>query len=177
LRRRLPTALVALPLAALMLSCTPTAFLNVTVTRRGNITIGFINNTPFRANFTFGGYDPQDQNTVPVFSQLRLEGNTAAQAQNQGCRRVFTIGGSELIRLIRFQGLNVADAPVLHEDVFFSNAPANDPLSAEPTEGRARQRTLRNGVDYICAGVLVFEFVPDLASPDGFRIDYTFLTP
>lgn len=162
---------------SLITSCTPTAWLNLTVTRRGTITIGFVNNSPHRANFTFGGYDPTDQATVPVFGQLRVEGNASSAQQTQACRRVFSVGGAELIRLIDRQNLTVNDAPALHEDIFFSSAPANDPLAAVPTEGTAVRRELFLGVDYLCAGVLLFTFVQDAASPGGFRMDYTFIEP
>lgn len=168
---------VALGLAALVSSCTPSAFLTLTATRRGNIQIGFVNNTPFRANFTFGGYDPQDRATVPVFSQLRVAGNTTATTQTQACRRVFSIGGSELIRLITVQNLTVNDAPVLHTDIYFSSAPANDPLAAAPTEGYAVQVNEQDGLGYLCSGVLTFAFVQDAAAPGGFRTDYTFVEP
>lgn len=157
-------------------SCTPTAYLNMTSLRRGTILLGFVNNTPFRANFTFGSYDPTDQATVPVFSQIRIEGNTSAAQQTQACRRTFSLGGAELERLIRFQKLQVNDAPVLHEDVFFSSAPAADPLAAAPTEGTAQQRVLLDGVDFTCSGLLMFVFVQDAGAPGGFRIDYTFFT-
>ncbi len=169
--------LVALCLAMLVTSCTPSAFLTMTATRRGNIQIGFVNNTPFRANFTFGGYDPLDKATVPVFGQLRVEGNTTAATQTQACRRVFSIGGAELIRLITVQNLTVNDAPVLHQNIYFSSAPANDPLSAEPTEGYALQQVEQDGIEYQCAGVLTFAFVQDAAAPGGFRTDFTFIEP
>ncbi len=164
----------------LISSCTPTAFLNLTATRRGNITIGLINNTPFRANLTFGGYDPLDQTTIPVFTQIRIEGNTTAPTQTQQCRRVFSLGGAELIRLVTLQRSGTSpinDAAVLHQDIFFSSAPANDPLAAAPTEGTAQQRVLLDGVDYLCGGVLTFAFVQDAGSPGGFRMDYTFVRP
>lgn len=163
--------------AVLVSSCTPSAFLTLTATRRGNIQIGFVNNTAFRANFTFGGYDPQDQATVPVFGQLRVAGNTTAATQTQACRRVFSIGGAELIRLISVQNLTVNDAPVLHTDVYFSSAPAGDPLAASPTEGYAVATVIQDGLDYQCSGVLTFSFVQDAAAPGGFRTDYTFIEP
>src|SRR5262245_59399429 len=170
-------AVLALSLAALVSSCTPSAFLNLTVTRRGNIQIGFVNNTPFRANFTFGGYDVTDQATVPVFGQLRVEGNTTAATQTQACRRTFSIGGAELIRLITVQGLTVNDAPVLHQDIYFSNAPAGDPLAAAPTEGTAQQIVQLDGIDYQCSGVLVFAFMQNAMAPGGFETQYTFVLP
>ncbi|MCK6455492.1 MAG: hypothetical protein L6Q92_03025 [Phycisphaerae bacterium] len=176
-RISIPHLAVMVAFSSLAGSCTPTAWLNNFSTRRGTITIGFVNNTPFRANFTFGGYDTFDRNTVPVFSQLRIEGNTAAAQQTQQCRRVFSLGGAELERLIEFNDLNVNDMPVLHEDVYFSSAPANDPLAAEPTEGFAVQQVRLDGIDYVCGGLLLFVFVQDPAAPGGFRIDYTFFNP
>jgi len=170
-------AVVALSLAALVSSCTPSAFLNLTVTRRNNIQIGFVNNTPFRANFTFGGYDVLDKATVPVFGQLRVEGNTTATTQTQACRRTFSLGGEELIRLITVQNLTVNDQPALHKDIFFSSAPANDPLAAAPTEGTANALVLQDGVDFQCSGVLTFAFEQDATAPGGFRVDYIFIKP
>src|SRR5437899_3328664 len=61
------------------------------------IQVGFINNTPFRAIFTFGAYDPLDKDTLPTgFGQARLEGNTASAQQPQPCRKVFSVGDDEL---------------------------------------------------------------------------------
>lgn len=177
LRRGAAATAIAFALSVLIASCTPSAFLNLTVTRRNNIQIGFINNTPFRANFTFGGYDVLDSATVPVFGQLRVNGNSAAATQTQACRRTFSLGGAELIRLITVQNLTVNDQPVLHTDVFFSSAPANDPLAAAPTEGTANGMVLQDGVDYLCQGVLTFAFEQDAAAPGGFRVDYIFIKP
>jgi hypothetical protein len=177
LRRAVSVAAFALPLTALVSSCTPSAFLNLTVTRRNNIQIGFINNTPFRANFTFGGYDVLDSATVPIFGQLRVNANSTAATQTQACRRTFSLGGAELIRLITVQNLTVNDQPVLHTDVYFSSAPANDPLAAAPTEGTANAMVLQDGVDFLCQGVLTFAFEQDAAAPGGFRVDYIFIKP
>lgn len=176
LRRGLCTAIFA-AVVGLVASCTPSAFLNLTSTRRNNIQIGFVNNTPFRANFTFGGYDVTDQETVPVFGQLRVAGNTTAATQTQACRRTFSLGGQELIHLITVQNLTVNDQPVLHNDIYFSSAPANDPLAAAPTEGTANAMVLQDGVDYLCSGVLVFAFEQDAMSPGGFRVDYSYVEP
>ena len=169
--------LITIVTGCLVTSCTPTAFLSLAATRRGNIQIGFVNNTAFRANFTFGGDDPLDRATVPVFSQLRVAGNTTAPTQTQACRRVFSIGGAELIRLITVQNLTVNDAPVLHQDIYFSSAPAGDPLAAAPTEGFAVQVVQQDGVEYLCSGVLTFAFEQDAAAVGGFRTDYTFIEP
>jgi hypothetical protein len=154
------------------------------------ILVGFINDTPFRAIFTLGAYDQDDKTSLPTgFGQLRLEGNTASQQRAQPCRKTFSVGGDELIRLIteneKDPNLVVNDPRALVRGVNFSSAPINDPLAAEPTEGTAQGRLVENGVDFSCrrtdirettgTGLLLFTFVQDAASPGGFRIDFSFV--
>lgn len=154
------------------------------------LVVGFLNNTPFRAIFTFGAYDALDDNTLPTnFGQLRLEGLTSSAQINQPCRKIFSVGGEELIRLIEENinspQINVTDENALVDGVYFSGAPLGDPLEAEPTEGTALGLTLLAGVDYTCArtdvqqltgtGLLIFSFEQDATAPGGFRIDYTFI--
>lgn len=156
------------------------------------VQVGFVNNTPFRAIFTFGSYNPLDQEGLPTnFGQRRIEGNTATAVVAAPCRKTFSIGGEELIRLIDQNRNNplitITDERALVEGVFFSSAPLGDPLEAEPTEGTAQAINLLNGVDFSCvrkdifeatgAGLLTFTFEEDPASPGGFRIDYAFLPP
>lgn len=153
------------------------------------IRVGFINNTPFRAIFTFGAYDQLDEESIPTgFQQLRLEGGTSSAQFNQPCRRTFSVGGEELIRLIEENRnspqLTITDERALVDGVNFSAAPAGDPLAAEPTEGTALGRVVLVGVDFTCArndirqqtgtGLLIFTFEQDAAAPGGFRIDYQF---
>lgn len=184
-----------------LLACTSTALQNFTSptsnlilpfgqqTPRA-IIVGFVNNTPFRAIFTFGGYNTLDDDSVPtLFGQLRLEGNTSSAQLNQPCRKVFSVGGDELIRLIELNSnsptINVNDPDALIRGVNFSSAPANDPLAAEPTEGTAVGLDRLVGVDFTCertssqqatgTGLLIFTFEQDAMAPGGFRIDYMFI--
>src|SRR5438046_4392985 len=88
-------------------SCTPSAINNLDAPTSDftspnglpvprTIQVGFINNTPFRAIFTFGAYDPLNKDTLPTgFGQSRLEGNTASAQQPQPCRKVFSVGDDE----------------------------------------------------------------------------------
>jgi hypothetical protein len=155
------------------------------------IIVGFINDTPYRAIFTFGAYDQDDQTSLPTsFQQLRLEGNTASQQFSQPCRKTFSVGGDELIRLITVNendpDLTVSDQQALVHGVNFSSAPASDPLAAEPTEGTAQGRLVLDGVDFDCnrsdirqttgTGLLIFTFVQDASAAGGFRIDYSFIS-
>lgn len=165
-------------------TCTPSAFLNLTASTSNlvgplglptpkRLDLVFINNTPFRAIFTFGGYDPLDQNTLPLgFGQLRLEGNSTSASLVQNCRKTFSVGGEELIRLIENSPLNVNDPRALVDGVNFSGAPSGDPLAAVATEGTAEGLVLRAGVDFECETLVIFTFEQDAAAPGGFRIDF-----
>ncbi len=156
------------------------------------IQVGFVNNTPYRAIFTYGAYDQLDAETIPTnFGQRRLEGLASTAQISQPCRKTFSVGGDELIRLLNEHqnnaNINITDPRALVRGVYFSSAPANDPLAAEPTEGTAQGLVLLNGVDFSCrraniqattgGGLLIFTFEQDAASPGGFRIDYTFIEP
>ncbi len=154
--------------------------------------IGFVNNTNFRAIFTYGGYNPLDKGTIPTFfGQLRLEGNTSSAQFAQPCRATFSVGGNELIRLVNLHesdpNITVADTRALVRGVYFSGAPLGDPLEAEPTEGTALGSVQILGVDYTCerpaianpvgTGLLIFTFERDATAPGGFRVDYSFFLP
>jgi hypothetical protein len=154
--------------------------------------VGFINNTPFRAIFTFGTYDQLNKDALPVgFVQIRLEGNTASAQIAQPCRKTFSLGGAELIQLIEVNAesplINITDPEALVVGVNFSSAPANDPLAAEPTEGKAEPLVLLNGVAYTClrtdirettgTGLIIVTFEQDASAPGGFVADFEFVEP
>jgi hypothetical protein len=196
-------AAVMILLGAFALSCNTTALFNLSSARSDFapgvglptprvIRVGFVNNTPYRAIFTFGAYDQLDKESIPTnFGQLRLEGNTSSGQANQPCRESFSLGGDALIRLLNENqndpNINITDPQALVTGVNFSSAPLGDPLAAEPTEGTAQGRVVLSGVDFTCArtdirqttgtGLLIFTFEEDAASPGGFRIDYTFVAP
>ncbi len=196
--RLLALCLLAGPIA----SCTTEAYQNLGSPRADFgpggqllervIHVGFINNTPYRAIFTFGAYDQLDQESIPTgFGQLRLEGNTSSGQIAQPCRQTFSVGGAELIRLIEDNEasplINVTDPQALVDGVNFSSAPPGDPLAAEPTEGKAVGSVVLSGVDFTCTrtdiqaitgtGLLIFTFEQDAMAPGGFRIDFSFVAP
>jgi hypothetical protein len=199
---RIGTAVFCLTCSlSLISSCTQSAMLNAWAPAAnfavgtGNptpraIIVGFINDTPYRAIFTFGAYDQMDKTSLPTgFQQLRLEGNTASQQFTQPCRKTFSVGGDELIRLITVNeqspSINVTDPDALVNGVNFSSAPPNDPQAAAPTEGTAQGLVVLDGDDFACnrtdirqatgTGLLLFTFVQDASAPGGFRIDYSFV--
>ena len=178
---------VALVLVPLITSCTPTAFLNLTVPTSDfapgmgtpvprRLQVGFINNTAFRAIFTAGSFDPLAKNTSPTnFTQLRLEANTSSAQIAIPCRKVLSVGDEELIRLIRVNGLTVNDPRALVDGVNFSGAPLGDPLEAAETEGTSQGLTLQAGVDFNGEGLVLLTFEQDATAPGGFRNDFTFV--
>ncbi len=156
------------------------------------ILVGFVNNTNARAIFSFGSYDSLDQETIPTnFGQLRLEAMSTSAQIPQPCRRVFSVGGAELVRLVNENStspaINITDPRALIQGVNFSTAPLGDPLEAEPTEGTAVGRDMGLGVDFTCSrtdildqtgtGLLIFTFEEDAGAPGGFRIDFQFVDP
>ena len=186
--RRLCVLVLAASVAP-MASCTATSLLNITAptSEFAPVTgtpvprllrVAFINNSPFRAIFTFGSYDPLDKDTSPTgFGQLRLESGATSPVQNQPCRKSFSVGGEELIRLIDDRDLVVADPRALIDGANFSAAPLGDPLEASPTEGTAQGRVDRANVDFNCESVLIYSFEQDATAPGGFRIDLQVLPP
>jgi hypothetical protein len=175
------------------LACTPAAFFNNTISlggdvpgRRGNVNVAFINNTPFRAIFTFGTYDPQNPLFVPQFDQFtagpnaadRLEGNTDSQVFTFQCGRAMSIGGDELIQRIREEGLGTdADQAALEPGITFSDRPLDDPDADQPTAGRAVGVVTLQGYEYRCESLLVYTFELDPTQPGGFRIDLNVILP
>lgn len=156
------------------------------------IQVGFLNNTPFRAIFTAGAYDGLDDGTIPTnILQGRLEGNTASAQVAQPCRRVYSVAGDELIRLVELNRenpqVNVTDEAAMEPFVKFSGAALGDPLEAEATEGTAVGSVRNIGVDFTCArsdasqttgtGLLIFTFEQDATAPGGFRVDFMFVAP
>lgn len=154
--------------------------------------VGFVNNSAARAIFTFGSFNPLDQDGIPTgFGQLRLEANTASGQINIPCRRIVSVGGPQLIALIednqRNPAINVTDDNALINGVNFSTAPLGDPLEAAPTEGTAEGIDLNVGVDFTCSrtdindqtgtGLVIFTLDEDAAAPGGFSITFQFIAP
>lgn len=165
-------------LLAALCGCEGNLILNQVEERSGNIAVLFINNTPFRASFSFGAFDSLDREPPGAvnFQQLLLEANTSNAPVTLPCRRDVAIGTQELLdRAIDTNATSIAN---FNRDAFlvgvaFSSAPAGTPGSALPTDGTARDRDVRLGVDYSCEDQLIFTFEVDDTAPGGFRIDFS----
>lgn len=144
--------------------------------RGGNVNFIFVNDTPYRASFTFGMYDALDKSQGAVLTQqIRVEGNSTTSPTQLGCRRNAVIGGSELIRRSvenDFEDDAAFDLDAFSEVVNFSSAPADSESAALPTQGTSLGRNVLLGVDFDCGDRLIFTFVESPDSPGGFRIDF-----
>lgn len=172
-------ALAALAAAGLLSGggCgSPDFFSNNVTLRNGSIEFQFVNDTDFRAAFTFGVYDGLDQTPgAALVDQARVEPRTPSPAITQACRRIAVLGTNELIG--RAVDADFEDDADFDQDAFvavvnFSDADATSPAAGQPTAGFAAGRAVLLGVDYDCGDRLIFTFVEDPDAAGGFRIDF-----
>ncbi len=163
-----------------------------TAGQRGAQRVLFINNTPYRAVFTYGSYDPNDQDSRPDFEQFglqdfpaKLDGNRVSSISVTNdrafidCARVFAIGSDRLHEFIR---KHVADVDLVSEamveGVEFFEIPAQDQPSNEPRSvGFAPPFEALLGVDFPCQALLVIRFERNDLGPAAFRVDFELIPP
>lgn len=174
--RRLSCPVLISGFLAISGGCTGNFIGNQIEERSGNISVLFINNTSFRASFSFGSFDSLDRQPpgAVAFQQLQVDANTSAAPVTLPCRRDVAIGTQEL--LDRAVDTNAIAGENFNRDLFlvgvaFSSAPAGTPGNGLPTDGTAREINTRLGVDYSCEDQLIFTFEQDDSAPGGFRID------
>ncbi|MFQ5414890.1 MAG: hypothetical protein ACE5E6_10575 [Phycisphaerae bacterium] len=144
---------------------------------RGSVRVVFINNTPHRAVFTAGGFDPADQAFAPEdfvqFSSggggMTLDGDSQSDILTMTCARVVGVGSPTLLELI---DRNLPDAEVdaaaFVTGVRFVNGDAGD----EPV-GTAPPLEALIGVDFPCNALLIFRLeFDDSPGGDPFRVDF-----
>jgi hypothetical protein len=166
--------------SALNVGCTGDLVANLTETKSGNITLFFINNTPYRASFACGTYDALDRNPPGEvdFHQLLVEANTTTTPLTLACGRNAAVGTAALIA--RATDTGEPDSSGFDPDIFtplvaFSSTAQDDPGAALPDAGTAEGIEVRLGVDYACGDDLYFTFVEDETAPGGFRVEYRLL--
>ncbi len=199
--------------AVVLLGCTAEAFLNVTrplgdsgfvnvdyaraSSLRDDLGIGFVNRTSYRVIGTYGGYDPQDQDTVVTIGQLGvtsgldLTPSTVSRVYGIPATRAFTVGGRQLLHLISEGDLETETVSIrayptttaiaqfmpsedlLKENLGFTGAPFGSDQGNTPTQGTAQAITVYIGSDYRHDSILIFNLVEDGTVEGGFRIDFT----
>lgn len=160
--------------------CTNTFVLNQVEELSGDVSIIIINNTPYRASFTLGGYNAMllDSPVAPELDQERLEAMTSTSAISLSCARNIAIGTAELVELVIETEGNLEsdfDDDAFSEYVNFSAAPIDEEGAALPTEGTAEGIEVLLGVDYACGDQLIFTFEQDETASGGFSIGYQVL--
>jgi hypothetical protein len=170
--------------------CNATSLGGDTPGQRGEIRVSFINNTPYRAIFTYGVYEPQNDGFAPQFGQIvaepsssrpqdgRLEGNSTSSIFTLDCARVFSIGGVDLINRIRGAKLDTD----LNEDAFvpgigFSDKPQGDAEAGQATAGRIDEVVTLQGSQFPCDALLIYTFTPDTTQTGGVRVDLQVIPP
>ena len=186
-RRMLCGSVVVLTLAGCG-GCNPDPLLHQTASfggdtagQRGTADVLFINNTPFRAIFTFGAYDDMNEDAQPQLLSFgpngvppqNLEGNAFSARLPVTCARVFSVGGDTMRRLAEE---NLDPSAILEEalvpGVLFSSAAIGEENEALPTEGTADPLDLWLGADFPCGCLIVFRFEVNDVGDTPFRIDY-----
>jgi hypothetical protein len=156
--------------------CFGTVFKNLTKERTGNITVQFINNTAYRASFSYGTWDAWDNTPGQItLQQLRLEAGTSSTPGTVPCRRNAAVATQALYTravLTKADQATSFDADAFDTVVHFSAAPKDSTAAALPTQGTAAGIEKLLGIDYSCADTLIFTFNEDPAEPGGFRIDF-----
>ncbi|MFH0983330.1 MAG: hypothetical protein V2A79_17565 [Planctomycetota bacterium] len=174
-------------LLGLAASCKVDNLLNQTATfggetagQRIQLSVVFINNTPYRAIFTVGTYDDLDQKTEPRIVQFgndpngpTLEADTTSAPFGPPCGRVFAVGTAELLGFIEDNlSADGVDQDAMIEGVFFSDAELGSEEGVQPTAGVAPPLERRLGVDFACTSILIVRLEPDDVGPNPFRIAF-----
>ncbi len=184
---------VGVAVLLLLAGCSSETFLNQTASVGGNVAgsagdmeVIFINNTPFRAIFTYGTYNNTDQFSEPVAFQfvgnaggVTLEAESTSPVITLPCDRVFSIGDSELLRLIRENrdDANTFDDEALGLGVGFSAAELGNADAGRATEGFSEPLRALLGVDFPCGSILVVRFEINDATDVPFRTDFEMIPP
>jgi hypothetical protein len=158
--------------------CTTTLVRNLTAERTGNVSVLIINDTPYRASFSYATWDSWDRNPPGTidFKQLRLEGRSNSGPVALTCARNLAIGTAEMNQRALDNNAHQQtgfDADAFDTVVHFSDAATDSSLAAIATVGTAEGIEKLLGVDYTCADQVIFTFVEDPAVKGGFRIDFT----
>lgn len=154
-----------------------------TVGGRGTVRVLFINNTPHRAIFTAGVYDPADQDTNPEFVQFAanssgsiLEGESSSAILELPCAQAISIGTRALIDLVEANN-DAADleSAALFEGVGFSSAAIGEDGDDEPDQGFAPAKAFLVGSDFPCNALLIVRFEFNDLGPEPFLIDFSYI--
>jgi len=184
-RRRLVTTLSALAMLVAFNGCDSLVSLTTSLGGsdaggRGRVLVLFMNNTPYRAVFTTGMFDPADETTVPMIAQFVLDETDGPVLPPQSmseigsftCARTLSLGSERLLELVDANAPEVEIDPVagVAGIGFFEEGEDADvePVSA----GRIPSFDVRLGVDFPCGALLIFRFEINDVGEEPVRVDF-----
>lgn len=150
---------------------------NLTKERDGNVSVQFVNETLYRAGFSWGAYDKWDRSPGPaVLEQDTIGPQSTLAPTSISCLRNLAVGTADFVDRVVQTGAD-EDLATFNPDIFstqvsFSDAPQDSDAALLPTVGTAEGVEVRLGVDYSCGDLLIFTLVEDPDAPGGFRVDF-----
>ncbi len=151
---------------------------------RGTVRILFINNTPYRAAFTYGTYDQLDQTSEPSFGQFAsqstgrtLEPNSESSLASTefgsflSCGRAFGVGTPTLIGLINtnIESDGIETSALVDGVEFFEVVEGSEQITSR---GKAAALETLIGLEFACEALLIVRLEINDAGPEPFRIDF-----
>jgi len=163
------------------LSCSSPIVHYLTAERQGNVTFVFVNDTPFRAAFSFGTYDALDHTPgATELRQLRVAAKSSSAPVTVTCRRNAAIGTEEYVQRVIDTEADLAATNFIPDafdtTVHFSSAPDGSPTADLPIDGFAVGVEKLLGIDFSCSDQLMFTFREDPDAEGGFRIDFSVIS-
>ena len=165
---------------ALSAGCTNSSlFQNLVAPVTGDVTFVFINDTPYRAVFSFGTYNDLDRSPGAInLQQLRLEAHAISEPVTVACAHNGAVGTDGLVARVLATDADDTlefDRDALNEWVGFSSFPSDSTGAGLADAGSAEGLEVLLGYDFSCGDELIFTFVEDETAPGGFRIDFAVL--
>ena len=161
-----------------------------TAGQRGSVRVLFLNETPHRAVFTFGTFDPADQESRPDVEQFgptdddpTLDAEATSDIVTLTCGRVVAIGSPQLLDFI---AENLSDADLIDEalveGISFidpaddsdadTDGSVDDASGSATTAGSALPFEALLGVDFPCESLLILRLEINDPGPAPFRVDF-----
>ncbi|GEM_PF-1181177 len=151
---------------------------------RGTVNVGFINNTPFFAVFTYGIYDPLNHARTPEYDQYfadadhttqRLERNSTSTLVTFETARVLSLGGYDMLN--RLSELGASPDEDLGTGITFTDKLTTDSTAQKVVLNNFGNQTLELGTHFTSGSTVVYTFEVDNTVTGGIRVDYQVILP
>ncbi len=140
--------------------CEETGWVNFFAPLEGQVTITFVNETPYRVITYWGGYNPLDPATGIDVRKLKLESGDSSPAVIN-CTRRIEIAGTSLKRAVELGKPEGISADEINEKIAFSDVTLGEDNDEEPTAGEGDSVLYELGIDYSCSDIIEIHFQQD----------------